>query len=566
MRKKLPLLWMVYLCSFSLFAQHYALKLNGVNNSISVDSTLGSEIRTIEFWFSPSIDYNTTNENSATFIFRDTPDQMEEFGIYIGPNGWEGQAGRIVFVRRIGEELHKVVSNQSSWNAGNWYHVSGVIHPVDGMQLFINGQKQIDTNTTVLSTTFSTQSLAIGAWNSNGLRPFVGQMDDLRLWYYERTAEEILTGMCHPVDPTTEGLFSYWNFNNNTDSLTMDMTPNGYDLRVENSNFIPTNQGLLFGQNEATINLDTTIGNGIRSISLWFKLLSPIDSTLSQPQALIYRNATPNIGEFGLYFGAFNWAGKEGRLTFTRALDGEFYSIVSDQNHWESHRWYQVLATIDPEAGMKLYINHTLQADQLLSVEATQNTNDIVSIGKWGDGNIRYFDGFIDDVLLWEKEMSIDQLSTALCDTLIVDNNTQLRAFFDLDENVGNLVENKLDSTSFVVNSDSSWLETRNCTMGFVDNTLPITTNTEELSSFQLKEVDVFPNPSRTSFMISLPQIIQGNWQANIYNSQGQLMQVHQGLTNTLIVEQHALPPGIYYLQISTEYQIFSTTKKLIIL
>ncbi len=572
MEKKLLLIYPLFLTmAFCLFqnginAQHFALSFDGTSNFITVDSTLGSEIRTIEFWFKPTIDYDSTNQIPATFIYRDTPDQNEEFGLYIGPDGWEGQAGRIVFDRRVGASLHKIVSDQNHWIADRWYHVAGVIHPVDGMQLYINGILQNDSDTSVMPTTYANHPLSIGAWNNTGLRLFSGQMDDLRLWYYERSAADIEAGMYQPVAPQTDGLLAYWNFNNNTDSLTIDMTNNSFDLSIENTGITPTNSGLLFSESEATVNLEDSIGNGIRSISLWFKLLSPIDSSLAEPQTLIYRNATPNLGEFGLYFGASNWAGKEGRLTFTRALGADFYHIVSDENTWESHRWYHVLATIDPQAGMRMYIDKALQTDQLPSTEPTQSTEDITSIGKWGDADIRYFNGFIDDLLLWEQTIRIEELETSLCDTLTIDNDSPLRAFFHLNENEGSIVQNQLDSlNSYTISGDTSWLEIRNCSMTIIDNTSPISTSTNEIISTDQTVLNVFPNPSSGKLSVDLPANIPGPWELSIHTTLG------KSVYKTILADQPSailnpkLAQGIYYLSLSSNTNNATYAKKIII-
>ena len=96
--------------------------------------------------------------------------------------------------------------------------------------------------------------------------------------------------------------------------------------------FIAMNSG--FAQNQVLhfdgvndmVNLGGDAGNGIRSIELWFKPDSSIHPNNPERITLLTRNSDDQSGEFGIYIG-YDFLGEQGRVTFTRQIDSDFYYI-----------------------------------------------------------------------------------------------------------------------------------------------------------------------------------------------------------------------------------------------
>lgn len=90
---------------------------------------------------------------------------------------------------------------------------------------------------------------------------------------------------------------------------------------------------------------------------------------------------------------------------------------------------------------MKMYINGVLQQSTDLSTDPigsqSGNNSDKVSIGKWGNLNIRYFNGEIDEVRLWEVERSQIEIHEKMCSKL-AGNEPGLRAYYQFDNQSGN--------------------------------------------------------------------------------------------------------------------------------
>ncbi len=199
----------------------------------------------------------------------------------------------------------------------------------------------------------------------------------------------------------------------------------------------------LDGTGEA-INLGNSVGNGTRTIEIWFKPSVTIDDTNSEIQTLIARDFNSGNGastnEFALCFNKTTW-GNAGRLSFRRWVGSETHLIFSDSNEWIADHWYHVAATIDESDGMKMYINGVLQQDIDPSTDAIGVASDLISIGKWGSLGIRYFNGEIDEMRLWSSSRSQEDVRENMCKKLNgLDGD--LSSYYNFDGPNANSVQN----------------------------------------------------------------------------------------------------------------------------
>lgn len=149
------------------------------------------------------------------------------------------------------------------------------------------------------------------------------------------------------------------------------------------------------------VDLGNQIGNGnIRTIEMWFKPDENIDGNSNHSyNALIARNNANEDCEFNI---SFSTIGHLGQLAFGLAVThNDYHYIYSDQSSWTAGTWYHVAVVVDNTFGMKMYINGITQASTETYNVAPCVTNDITALGKWGNMNIRYFKGSIDDVRIW---------------------------------------------------------------------------------------------------------------------------------------------------------------------
>lgn len=163
------------------------------------------------------------------------------------------------------------------------------------------------------------------------------------------------------------------------------------------------NKGLQFDGIDDYLDLGSDAGNNIRTIEMWFKPDHEINPTINNFISLIFRETSltsiaPN--EFGLHFSSL--PGSEGKLRFSmNDAAGNNFNVFSDSNRWEANQWYHVAATAHPTRGMKIFIDGVLQSDSNLYNGNTGTSLFTTAVGRWGNANIRYFKGSIDDVKLY---------------------------------------------------------------------------------------------------------------------------------------------------------------------
>ena len=121
-----------------------------------------------------------------------------------------------------------------------WYHIAGVINAKrNTMQLFINGVEVGKTDFKGGESFYqSRKPLRIG-WTYEEKRPtqspFVGFIDEVRIWNVARTEAEIRADMNTELTGNEPGLAAYWKFDETTDGIVTDMSPNQNDGRLMGS-------------------------------------------------------------------------------------------------------------------------------------------------------------------------------------------------------------------------------------------------------------------------------------------------------------------------------------------
>jgi len=177
------------------------------------------DARTVSFWIKPQQPINTNNAQELPVIVRDIDGPSSVFygeaGIFFGKIGTP-DAGRLVFFRTLDFDYHSIHSNQNNWSINQWYHVAVVIHPQDGMRMYINGELQQDTNPstggfmTELEGPFG--NAFIGRWGDMTGFGIAAEIDELRAWNMAQTEADIRSGMCKTIPGNSAGLLQYYNF------------------------------------------------------------------------------------------------------------------------------------------------------------------------------------------------------------------------------------------------------------------------------------------------------------------------------------------------------------------
>jgi hypothetical protein len=214
----------------------------------------------------------------------------------------------------------------------------------------------------------------------------------------------------------SNGMIAYYPFNNNaTDESTNTYDGNVVGPTITEDRKEKTNSAYSFDGNNDYIDLGPMVGDGIRSISLWFRLDRTIDTSLNRNIALISREGDyNNYFEFSLAFfpSGLGGTGTPGKLRFLYSINKDIYfDVQSNNTSWQKDRWYHIVAIIHPTEGMKMYVDNVKQTDTEGYYNATENCQLNTYIGSWGVLPNRYFTGKIDDVIFYNRALTESEVN-----------------------------------------------------------------------------------------------------------------------------------------------------------
>jgi hypothetical protein len=198
--------------SLSRVNNPYAISFAGAGDARpSTAITFGTNF-TVEFWMNVSTLY----------------DYGSPFG-YEGNVGFTSYAdGRFAFNIGNGSWGTPISSLAGTIFQNRWYHVAGTYNGAS-TQLFING-----VNVGSASNTVSVPNCLawIGARNNNGNRlyPFIGIVDEVRIWNRALTITEVNDVMSRKVANNEEGLVHYWKFDEGTGTTSASFSGNTLSL------------------------------------------------------------------------------------------------------------------------------------------------------------------------------------------------------------------------------------------------------------------------------------------------------------------------------------------------
>ncbi len=197
------------------------LQFDGINDYIMLDSQSGDNVRSIEMWFNPSQDFTPSSPDPQTLYVRDVVGETGEWGLCLAQ--FTNYKGNILFFKNIGNNFYYVISDANTWSQNTWYHVAGVIDPVSGMKLYVDGVLQSSTDPDTSPTDVRNEAVTIGNWTNNVGREFGGMLDEIRVWDRALSQQEIIDNMCSLTQwSDSTGLIAYWKLNEGSGNIAYD--------------------------------------------------------------------------------------------------------------------------------------------------------------------------------------------------------------------------------------------------------------------------------------------------------------------------------------------------------
>ena len=446
--KRLSITLLLLAASFgSLMAANNCLNFDGSEDY--VQTSYGSEIETIEFWF------KTNDLSSSHYLCGQRLDASEESGNWQFRWGESGYASKLRLAIYSGDGSGLDFYSTNTFNTDTWYHFAMTANGTN-ITFYINGTQDSQHSCVLIPGGGSNDDdLKLGGSGDNGiLTYFNGSLDEVRVWNDVRTETEIRQNIYRELpDPASEdNLVAYYKFNETSGMTLTDSkgSNNGTLTNMTGSEW--ETSPAMFGPKNC---LDFDGSNDYVIISDHESLDLTTNLTI---EAWIYANT------LGAYEGIVSKYHVSAANGYTFRLSGaggglDFDGVYTENNLISTNTWYHVAAVKNSES-YDIYINGQPQSLSGSSHTIAANDNN-VSVGVDYLAAPRYFDGLIDEVRIWNTARTAAQIRENMCKTL-TGNESGLVAYYTFDNTSGTTLQdlsgNEHDGALTNMDGSTDWI------------------------------------------------------------------------------------------------------------
>lgn len=339
-------------------------------------------------------------------------------------------------------------------NVGEWYHAV-VVYDKANQYVYKNGvQVYYRAQTGDMGTI--TNALRIGARGAPGAASslFNGLIDDVRIYNRALSPTDVTnlyqSGSVKLKAPSNQGLVGYWSMNEGAGTKANDSSGNGYNGVFRNgATWASGKRGgavSLDGLNDSvevpdTANLKYAGGN--MTIQAWIK-----PDTAEADGAFLVSKPWTWCGEYnyGLIYSS-------SQTIIFRLFGSTEYQMNTGSNLARRGVWSHVVATVDTDKNMKIYINGALAGSGTHDITSWNppgcegDKNLPLSIGTlypygegWAGSTTFSFDGLLDDVRIYNRALSPTEIQNLYGSgqvTYQAPSNQGLVGYWPLNEGVG---------------------------------------------------------------------------------------------------------------------------------
>ena len=395
-----------------------ALQLDGTDDHASVAASPSLNVGadggfTLDMWVKPSAGSIDSTERQLAEWNKNTGDP-DTVGAHLGINVDSGEAATpgALFADIVDTTgaSHRIATGGAVLSAGGYQHVALTYDKATGAAvIYVNGvavaTESLGTFTpqTSYDLYFGVRQAGAGA----GTR-FGGEMDEVELFGRALSAEEVKSiydagsaGKCHECVGPVSGVVSWWAAEGNA----ADIQGTNEGALVGDASFAPGKVGQAFsfdGNGDAvtvphsgSLDLSSAI-----TIEAWVK----VDSFTKDWQAIVTKGDSAwRLHRFGdsnnVAFGTSGLTTGNGGPDLAGATD------VADG------QWHHVVGTYDGTT-KALYVDGALDASTTASGLISTNAYPVM-IGENAELHGRHFDGLIDEVVLYDRALSAEEVEAA---------------------------------------------------------------------------------------------------------------------------------------------------------
>ncbi|GJQ31815.1 MAG: hypothetical protein HBSAPP04_06540 [Ignavibacteriaceae bacterium] len=430
----------------------YALNFDGVDDYAYATAAVPYDDRTIEVWIKSSASVYQVFIGLTNFLPGNSPSVFMP-GIAMLADG------------KIEARLRQggVVTTSSSYNDGKWHHVVLTSEGLFSMSLYVDGgligtssmtNNQSWWTYTTIGSGYSDQ--AYGAPSSDW-HYSLGSVDEVRLWTYKRTQQEIIAGMYRELTGYEAYLAAYFKMNDGVGSVLTDSKNSGTNGTVSGAlwkasgAFAGPGRTLNFtgGQYARVLapdDLASALGNQSKiTIAGW---VNP--ASLGKWQTVFSRWTPLNYSKrIVLSSGAEGYGGIDDiYISFT---NGAINGAYTQSDVLQTGKWVHLALVFDGDLTgnaerLKLYVNGrqetlTFWGGAIPSSSYPAGSGDYAWLGgshAWlfNDDTSASWNGSIDELSIWTTALTNVQVTDMMCRSL-ARNESGLQAYYRFDEKIG---------------------------------------------------------------------------------------------------------------------------------
>lgn len=308
-------------------------------------------------------------------------------------------------------------STAATYDNNAWHHIACVKNANSSLTLYIDGLQIIrDTSITATGSLANADSFYYGIDGDGTSNDFVGNLDDLRVYNYVRSAGQIMEDMNggHPMGGSPIGTqVGYWKFDEQTgQSANNNVSSNATGTLGANSSVAsddPTwktqtnckiNGCLSFdGTNDVVTGSDSSFpsGSNARTFTFW---MNPSSLPTTDTSAVVFRYGTATTNQVSI-IGLTNSGG-------THAIRFAGWGNDFDTTYTaQVGTWIHIAASHDGTT-TKIYINGQLRNSSTSFSAWNTTLSGTYYIGSNNGGD--FFNGNIDEVKLYNAALTQDQV------------------------------------------------------------------------------------------------------------------------------------------------------------
>lgn len=327
---------------------------------------------------------------------------------------------------------------------GNWIHIAVTLDNNQTLKYFLNGREFFShTGGIIYATTDGDYYIGSTGGTSNFLN---GKMDDVRFWNYARTDEQLINYKNVPID-IESGLMGSWHFNNdsyidysnNENDLTAGGTPSanyltGYDdksmdFESSSSQYAYVETYILYGEALWDV-LDIT---GDFTFEGWFNF----ESLPAEGDSMFFLSKGENGVSHSYEWGLENDSGTYKLFTTLHFTSSSAY-IIEKEFTPSTATWNHLAVTYDSsEHSLQYYVNGWKYGNPLDTVITSiydDVTDFYIGASEGISGEYGFFDGKIDDVKIWDKVKTQEEIDGQKARE-IIGNEDNLLAYWKFNRN-----------------------------------------------------------------------------------------------------------------------------------